>query len=78
MAGLVAAALMFPIAGGVGLLFNRAFEVVADESAQILEGDVPQVSTMVDAAGNPIAWLYSQRRFEVPTEQIANTMGVTV
>ena len=78
LAGLVAAALMFPIAGGVGLLFNRAFEVVADESAQILEGDVPQVSTMVDAAGNPIAWLYSQRRFEVPTNQIANTMKLAI
>ena len=56
-------------------MFNRAFEVVADESRQILEGDVPQVSTMVDAAGNPIAWLYSQRRFEIPTEQIANKIG---
>src|SRR6201995_5433074 len=78
LAGLVAAALMFPIAGGVGLLFNRAFDVVADESAQILEGDVPQVSTMVDAAGNRIAWLYSQRRFEVPTDQIANTMKLAI
>src|SRR6476646_9218048 len=78
LASVVAAALMFPVAGGVGLLFNRAFEVVADESAQILEGDVPQVSTMVDATGNPIAWLYSQRRFEVPGEQIANTMKLAI
>src|ERR1700744_5493947 len=78
LAGLVAAALMFPIAGGVGLFLNRAFDVVADESAQILEDDVPQVSTMVDAAGNRIAWLYSQRRFEVPTDQIANTMKLAI
>jgi membrane peptidoglycan carboxypeptidase len=74
LSGLLAATLMFPVAGGIGLLFNRASDVVADESAQILQGDIPQVSTMVDAAGNRIAWLYSQRRFEVPTEQIANTM----
>jgi Transglycosylase len=33
---------------------------------------------MVDAAGNPIAWLYSQRRFEVPAEQIANTMKLAI
>ena len=33
---------------------------------------------MVDAAGNPIAWLYSQRRFEVPTDQIANTMKLAI
>jgi membrane peptidoglycan carboxypeptidase len=78
LAALLAAALMFPVAGGIGLLFNRAFEVVVDESTQILEGDVPQVSTMVDAAGKPIAWLYSQRRFEVPSEEIANTIKLAI
>ncbi|HVQ98278.1 MAG TPA: transglycosylase/D,D-transpeptidase PonA2 [Mycobacterium sp.] len=78
LAGLVAAALMFPVAGGIGLLFNRGFDVVAADSAQILEGDVPQVSTMVDVAGHPIAWLYSQRRFEVPTDQIADTMKLAI
>ena len=71
MAGVVAAALMFPFAGGIGLMSNRASDIVANGSAQLIEGDVPQVSTMVDAAGNPIAWLYTQRRFEVATDQIA-------
>ena len=74
LAAVLAAALMFPFAGGIGLLSNRASDVVANGSAQLLEGDVPQVSTMVDAAGNPIAWLYSQRRFEVASDRIANTM----
>src|SRR5258708_21306553 len=74
LAGVVTAALMFPIVGAIGLLFNRASDVVGDSSAQVLEGDVPRVSTMVDAVGNPIAWLYSQRRFEVPTDQIADSM----
>src|SRR4029077_17716119 len=78
LAGVLAAALMFPIAGAIGLLSNRASDVVANGSAQLLEGDVPQVTTMVDAAGNPIAWLYSQRRFEVPTDQIANTMKLAI
>ena len=78
MAGVVAAALMFPVAGSIGLLLNRASEVVAGSSAQVLVGDVPRVSTMVDAAGNPIAWLYSQRRFEVPTDQIANTIKLAI
>ena len=73
-AGVLAAALMFPVAGSIALLSNRAADVVANGSAQLLEGDVPQVSTMVDAGGNPIAWLYSQRRFEVRTDQIANAM----
>ncbi|MGB8502912.1 transglycosylase domain-containing protein, partial [Mycobacterium sp.] len=78
LAGVLAAALMFPFAGGVGLLSNRASDVVANGSAQLVEGDVPQVSTMVDAAGNPIAWLYTQRRFEVPTDQIADTMKLAI
>src|ERR1700687_3140936 len=78
LAGVVAAGLMFPVAGGFGLLSNRASEVVANGSAQLLSGEVPQVTTMVDAAGNPIAWLYSQRRFEVTTDQIANTMKLAI
>ena len=78
LAGVVAAGLMFPVAGGIGLLSNRATDVVANGSAQLLSGDVPQVTTIVDTAGNPIAWLYSQRRFEVTSDQIANTMKLAI
>jgi membrane peptidoglycan carboxypeptidase len=78
LASVVAAGLMFPFAGGFGLISNRASDVVANGSAQLVEGDVPAVSTMVDAAGNPIAWLYSQRRFEVPSDQIADTMKLAI
>src|SRR6201986_2218168 len=78
LASVVVAALMFPIGGGVGLMSNRASEVVANGSAQLLEGEVPAVSTMVDAKGNTIAWLYEQRRFEVPTDKIANTMKLAI
>jgi membrane peptidoglycan carboxypeptidase len=69
---------MFPLAGGIGLMSNRAADVVANGTAQLIQGDVPQVSTMVDAAGNPIAWLYAQRRFEVATDQIANTIKLAI
>jgi membrane peptidoglycan carboxypeptidase len=78
MAGVVAAALMFPLVGGIGLVSNRAADVIANGSAQLLQGDIPQVSTMVDSEGNPIAWIYSQRRFEVATNQIANTMKLAI
>jgi membrane peptidoglycan carboxypeptidase len=78
LASVVAAALMFPLVGGFGLMSNRASDVVANGSAQLVEGEVPAVSTMVDAKGNPIAWLYSQRRFEVPGDQIANTMKLAI
>ena len=78
LASVIAAALMFPIVGGIGLMSNRASDVVANGSAQLVEGEVPAVSTMVDAKGNTIAWLYTQRRFEVPSDQIANTMKLAI
>ena len=78
LASVVAAAMMFPLAGGLGLISNRASEVVANGSAQLLQGEVPAVSTMEDAKGNVIAWLYSQRRFEVPSDKIANTMKLAI
>jgi len=78
LASVVAAGLMFPVVGGFGLVSNRASDVVANGSAQLVEGEVPQVSTMVDAGGNIIAWLYTHRRFEVPSDQIANTMKLAI
>jgi membrane peptidoglycan carboxypeptidase len=78
LASVVAAGLMFPVVGGFGLVSNRASDVVANGSAQLVEGEVPGVSTMVDAKGNVIAWLYSQRRFEVPGDQIADTMKLAI
>jgi membrane peptidoglycan carboxypeptidase len=78
LASVVVAALLFPLVGGIGLASNRASEVVANGSAQLLEGDVPGVTTMVDMKGNTIAWLYSQRRFEVPSDKIANTMKLAI
>lgn len=78
LAAVITAALLFPVVGGFGLVSNRASDVVANGSAQLVEGEVPQVSTMVDAKGNVIAWLYNQRRFEVPSDQIANTMKLAI
>src|ERR1700728_991109 len=78
LASVIVAALLFPLVGGIGLASNRASEVVGNASAQLLEGDVPAVTTMVDAKGNTIAWLYDQRRFEVPTDKIANTMKLAI
>lgn len=78
LASVIVAAMLFPVAGGLGLMSNRASDIVANGSAQLLEGDVPAVTTMVDARGNTIAWLYSQRRFEVPGDKIADTMKLAI
>jgi len=78
LASVILAGMLFPVAGGLGLMSNRASDIVANGSAQLLEGDIPAVSTMVDARGNTIAWLYSQRRFEVPGDKIADSMKLAI
>ncbi|WP_089244710.1 penicillin-binding protein [Rhodococcoides kyotonense] len=78
LAGALLAGVMFPLAGGFGYASNRAADTVDNVSAELVEGAVPAVSTMVDAAGNPIAWLYEQRRFEVPSDQISNEMKLAI
>jgi membrane peptidoglycan carboxypeptidase len=78
LASVIVAALLFPAVGGLGLMSNRASDIVANGSTQVLEGDIPAVTTMVDAKGNTIAWLYSQRRFEVTTDKIADTMKLAI
>ncbi len=78
LAAVIVAALLFPLVGGAGVMSNRASDVVANGSAQLVEGEVPAVTTMVDARGNVIAWLYSQRRFEVAGDQIADTMKLAI
>ena len=72
------AALVFPFVGGAGAVANRLSDVAAQDSAQLLEGEVPIISTMVDAAGNPIAWIYTQRRWVVPGDRIADTMKLAI
>jgi membrane peptidoglycan carboxypeptidase len=76
--GALLAALMFPLVGGAGVAATKISDVVIEDSAQIVEGTVPTVSTMVDAAGNPIAWLFAQRRWELPSDRIADTIKLAI
>ncbi|MDH6680850.1 membrane peptidoglycan carboxypeptidase [Rhodococcus sp. LBL1] len=78
LAGVLLAGVMFPLAGGFGFASNRATDAVDNVSAELVEGTVPAVTTMTDVAGNPIAWLYEQRRFEVPSDKISNDMKLSL
>ena len=78
LAAVLVAGLLFPLAGGFGYMSNRAADTVDNVSAELVEGTVPAVSTMVDVTGNPIAWLYEQRRFEVPSDRISNDMKLAM
>ncbi len=78
LAAVLVAGLLFPLAGGFGFVSNRAADAVDNVSAELVEGTVPAVSTMVDASGAPFAWLYEQRRFEVPSDKISNDMKLAI
>ncbi|MFF2086652.1 penicillin-binding protein [Nocardia sp. NPDC058176] len=78
LAAVLVAGLLFPLAGGFGFISNRAADAVDNVSAELVEGTVPAVSTMVDASGAPIAWLYEQRRFEVESDRISNNMKLAI
>ncbi|GGK60759.1 penicillin-binding protein [Nocardia camponoti] len=78
LAAVLVAGLLFPLAGGFGFISNRAADAVDNVSAELVEGTVPAVSTMVDVNGAPIAWLYEQRRFEVPSDRISNNMKLAI
>ncbi|ADT97558.1 transglycosylase/D,D-transpeptidase PonA2 [Mycolicibacterium gilvum] len=78
VAGLLVAALMFPFVGGAGTVVMRVSNSATDESADLINGELPLVSTMVDASGKPIAWLYEQRRWEVPSDRISGAMKLAI
>ncbi len=78
LAGVLVAAMLFPVVGGAGMAGKHASDLVVQGSADLVDGELPVVSTMVDAAGNPIAALYVQRRFEVPTDRIADTIKLAI
>ena len=40
--------MLFPAAGGFGYVSNRAADTVDNSSAELVEGVVPDVTTMVD------------------------------
>jgi len=80
IAGVLLGGLLFPTVGGIGLLSNKASDTVASMSSELAQGQVPQMSTMLDGAGNPIAYLYDPngRRTVVPGDKISQAMKVAI
>jgi membrane peptidoglycan carboxypeptidase len=74
LAGLLLAGLLFPYVGGAGLVSNRAADTVDNISSELLQGQVPEITTVTDSVGAPIAYLYDQRRVQVPFDQISPDM----
>lgn len=65
-AGVLVAAVMLPVVGGIGLASNQATDAVDQVSGDLAKGELPLMTTIQDRDGNTIAQLYDQYR--VPTE----------
>lgn len=74
VAGLVVAAIAFPVVGGAGLLSNRASETVDQYSAELAQADPPLLTTITDSKNKPIAYLYDQDRELVDSAGISQNM----
>lgn len=74
MAAVLVAGLLFPIATGAGVLSNRAAATMENSSSELLGGTVPEVTTVTDVNGKPIATLFDQYRYQVGYNDISQEM----
>lgn len=74
MAGVLVAGLLFPVASGLGVVSNRAAATVENVSSELMNGTLPEVTTMTDNAGTPIALLFDQYRYQVGYNDISPDM----
>lgn len=74
LAAVLAAVALSPAAGVAGLAAARTSETMESNLADLTDGSAPGVTTVTDVEGNPIAWIYDQRRYQVPGDRIAQPM----
>nr|WP_256478260.1 transglycosylase domain-containing protein [Corynebacterium stercoris] len=70
-AGIAIALCLAPLAGLGGLAVARTNETMQSNLSDMSDGDVPGVTTITDVYGEPMAWIYNQRRYEVSSDDIS-------
>ncbi len=78
LGGVLVAGMAFPGALALGLVAGAAGDSVNSVSTDLLTGQVPTASTIMDSAGTPIAYLFDQNRQPVPAEQISPAMKAAI
>jgi len=69
---------LFPIVGAAGLSSNKMASSLASTSADLIKGDMPQITTVTDSHDKPIAWIYDQQRITVPSDQISENAKLAI
>ncbi|WP_229686401.1 transglycosylase domain-containing protein [Longimycelium tulufanense] len=78
VAGVLSAALFFPVAGGLGLLSNQVVAAVGQTSVELANVDPPAVTTIQDKDGKPLAYLWEQDRVNLRPDQISDAMKAAI
>ncbi|MQA09197.1 MAG: PASTA domain-containing protein [Pseudonocardiaceae bacterium] len=74
LAGVLVAGLLFPVAGSMGMMSNKASDTIDNLSADVLTSQPPLITTLTDVNNKPIAHLYEQYRVPAGPDQISRTM----
>lgn len=80
VAGIVMAGMTFPIAAGIGLVSQDAGDSVNSVSTDLVDGPLPETTTVTDSAGVPIARFFdpNQNRQSATPEQISPAMKAAI
>ena len=78
LAGVLVACLMLPMATGAGAMVNQTTDAMSRMSGSLARRDMPQVSTVTDKDGAPIAYFFKDYRVETPPGQISDTMKAAI
>ncbi|WP_052843956.1 penicillin-binding protein [Corynebacterium uterequi] len=74
VAGILLALLLAPVAGIAGAAVKQTNRSIEDELAGMTAGRAPGVTTIRDATGEPMVYLYRQHRQVVPADKISQAM----
>lgn len=78
LVGILIALAIAPVAGVSGVAVARTNETMQSDVQDLTNGDTPGVSTILDAKGNPLAYIYEQRRHPVKPDEISDAMKKAV
>lgn len=78
LVGILIALAIAPIAGVSGVAVARTNDTMQSDIQDLTSGDTPGVSTILDAKGNPLAYIYEQRRHPVQPDEISDAMKQAV
>ena len=78
LVGILIALAIAPVAGVSGVAVARTNDTMQSDIQDLTSGDTPGVSTILDAKGNPLAYIYEQRRHPVQPDEISDAMKQAV